>query len=283
MSVKLNVKQGTLEWLSLRQNYITATDAAVIMKMSKWKTPYQLYHEKTGPVVESVKTPAMERGILLEPAARELLEIELNCELFPDVVVKDDWAMASLDGLSPCGTLAVEIKCPGPKDHSLALQGRIPDHYFPQVQHQLYVTELDSMYYYSFDGIDGVLIKVDRDQKFIENMISMELDFYRRLQRKNPPDLETDDFEIRTDSDWAETSERWMASKKRLEQAQEEEALLKDKLLKLAGRSNARGAGISVCQVTRKGPIDYSAIPELKGLDLEKYRKPETTYAKIIA
>jgi len=109
----------------------------------------------------------MREGLRLEPIARELFAIQNGIEMFPRVVV-NDWAMASLDGMSECGKYIVEIKCPGEKDHLLALQGKIPEHYYPQLQHQLYVTGLQSIFYYSFDGTDGVTIVVKRDDAYIE-------------------------------------------------------------------------------------------------------------------
>ena len=48
---------------------------------------------------------------------------------------------------------------------------------------------------------------------------------------------------------------------------------LRKQLIFLSGESNSRGSGISLCQVVRKGNVDYAKIPELKGIDLEKYRK----------
>lgn len=280
MSAVLNIEQGTYEWLEMRKNYITATDAVVIMGYSKWKTPYQLFMEKTGPVVDTPKNAAMKRGIFLEPIARELFEVKINYKLTPKVVIKD-WAMASLDGISDDGRVMVEIKCAGPRDHAIALDGRVPEHYYPQLQHQMYVTDLDKMFYFSFDGDDGVVVPVIRDQNFIDKMVAQELDFYGRLKSGTPPEIGPDDFVYRDDEEWRIAAQQWIVSKANLERAIEDEKHWKTELSKLAGSSNAKGCGISLSQLVRKGAVDYGKIPELKNVDLEKYRKTSSSFARI--
>lgn len=39
------------------------------------------------------------------------------------------------------------------------------------------------------------------------------------------------------------------------------------------GQSNTKGAGVRICRMVSKGNVDYKAIPELKNVDLKKYRK----------
>lgn len=43
-----------------RQKYIGSSDAAAILRVSKWKTPFQLYQEKIGEFVEEI-TPAKQK------------------------------------------------------------------------------------------------------------------------------------------------------------------------------------------------------------------------------
>ena len=56
---------------------------------------------------------------------------------------------------------------------------------------------------------------------------------------------------------------------------------MKKKMLDLSKERSCHGNGIRLSKVEKKGFIDYDAIPELKEVDLEKYRKPSTTYWKI--
>jgi putative phage-type endonuclease len=272
--------QGSVEWLDLRKKHITGTDAVIIMNASHWKTKVQLYHEKISPEHKTFTNATMQRGIDLEPIARGLFSIKTGIEVYPHVIIKE-WAMASLDGISADSETIVEIKCPGEKDHAIALSGKVPDHYFPQLQHQMYVAGVQSMYYFSFDGADGVIVEVARDDAYIEKMIEEELKFYECLQKKSPPEPEPDDYVERDDDLWKQAVDEWIAVKCNLTNYERQEEQLRKKLIFLAGESNAKGAGISLCQVNRKGNIDYAKIPELKNIDLEKYRKETSSSWRI--
>lgn len=269
-------QQGTLEWLQMRQNHITATDASVILGVNPWKTPLQLYKEKTSPPIMKPLNSAMQRGVDLEPVARELFCLKTGQKFQPRVIV-NDWAMASLDGLNDDGTVAVEIKCPGEKDHALAMSGKIPEYYYPQLQHQMYVTALNSVFYFSFDGIDGIAVQVFRDDEYIKKMVKEELKFYKRLKENDPPEPTDRDYIVKDDDEWKKLTESYRAISEKKKQLEFEEEEIKKKLVSLCGNVNSKGAGICLSQVTRKGNVDYASIPELKNIDLDKYRKSSTT------
>lgn len=177
------LEQGTYEWLTFRRSHVCASDAPAIMGLSPYKTKQQLMDEKLR-YYEQHCNPYMQRGKDLEPVALEKFQEETNLIMFPMVGVHDsiDWMAASFDGVSICRKYIVEIKCPGKKDHALAMQGKVPEKYYPQVQHQICVSDVDFAYYYSFDGENGVTIKVERDNEFIEKMVDMEREFWDTLQ-----------------------------------------------------------------------------------------------------
>ena len=160
--------QQTEEWLEFRKNKIGASDAPVIMEVSPWNTPYELWLEKIGQKKNSKATKPQERGLLLEDIALAHFTLETGISMQKDVILHPslNWMMASLDGISEKKDFAVEIKCPGKVDHAQALSGKIPDKYFPQLQHQLEVTGLEMIYYFSFDGLDGILLKHYRMTRF---------------------------------------------------------------------------------------------------------------------
>jgi putative phage-type endonuclease len=243
------------------------------MGFSKWKTKLELYHDKINENTANFVNDRMKRGNDLEPMARELFCIQNALEVSPRVVIKD-WAMASLDGMSECGNYIVEIKCPGEKDHATALAGKVPDHYYPQIQHQLYVTGLEWAFYYSFDGIDGVTIYVPRNEEYIEKMVQEEQKFFACLESKTPPELSESDYKERDDDLWKQCAFRWKSVSEEIKYLEKEQEELRNHLLFLSGESNTKGCGISLCKVQRKGNIEYSKVDELKGVDLEKYRKP---------
>lgn len=276
----LPIEQGSSEWHVLRKTKITATDAPVIMGASHWKTRIQLYNEKKSNNAPMPPNERMQRGIDLEPIARDLFILKTGVVVKPAVAVLD-WAMASLDGMSDNRKCILEIKCPGEKDHAIALQGKVPDHYYPQLQHQMYVMGVDEAYYFSFDGTDGDPITVKRDDEYIEKMIIEEKKFYDCLLNNTPPEPSDGDYIERNDDIWEKCASQWIAVNQSLKQIEKEEEELRKQLIFLSGESNTRGAGINLCQIQRKGNVDYSKIPELKNVNLDNYRKSSTSSWRI--
>lgn len=264
--------QGTPEWHALRKTKITATDSAIIMGVNPWKTRTQLYYEKLSNEPPMAPNARMQRGIDLEPVARDLFILQYGIHVEPKVVIKD-WAMASLDGIDETGKYVIEIKCPGEKDHAIAFSGKVPDHYYPQLQHQMYVCDVEEMYYFSFDGVDGVTVRVKRDDEYISKMVEEEKKFYDCLINKTPPEPLESDYIERNDPLWASYASHWAEVNSQIKDLEKIEEELRKELIFISGESNSKGAGISLCQVERKGNVDYTKIPELKGVDLDKYRK----------
>jgi putative phage-type endonuclease len=269
------LEQGSQEWLDFRRDKITATDATIIMGASHWKTRIQLYHEKKDPNYVSFKNDRMQRGIELEPMARDLFCAKTGHKMIPKVIVKD-WAMASLDGINQWNEV-LEIKCPGDKDHQIALSGKVPDHYYPQLQHQMWVCNSEMAFYFSFDGFDGVTVELKRDEEYIEKMIAEEFKFYTCLKENTPPEPEEGDYIERNDDLWEQCASRWQSVNSAIKELEKEEEDLRKQLIFLSGESNTKGGGISLCQVVRRGNIDYSKIACLKTIDMEPYRKSPIT------
>ncbi len=176
---EIEIEQGSAEWLELRRTKITSTDAAVILGANPWKTIEKLKEEKFG-VKDDYKNAAMQRGQDLEPVARKLYEDLYSIKLMPKVFVRD-FAMASVDGICEKNEHLIEIKCPLEKNCKKAISEKIPPYYFAQMQHQLYVLALDMMYYFVYDGFFGYRQEVKRDEKYIENMVQKEREFYSSL------------------------------------------------------------------------------------------------------
>lgn len=273
----LNMQQGCAEWHDLRKTKITATDCPIIMGESHWKTRVQLYHEKISDEYNHFISDRMQRGIDLEPIARDLFNIQTGFLLIPRVVI-NDWAMASLDGMSEDGKTILEIKCPGQQDHELALDGKVPKHYYGQLQHQMYVCNVQNMYYFSFDGTDGVTVIVKRDDHYIDRMIVEEKKFYECIIKKITPEPQENDYIEREDDLWKQCALQWMSINNSLKELEKKEQEIRNQLIFLSGESNTKGAGISLCHVKRKGNVDYqSMIKKLHVSEdiIKEFRKPE--------
>ncbi len=275
-TIKIDLEQGSEEWLDMRRTKITSTDAAVIVGANPFRSLAQLYQDKISGNKQEITAP-MQRGLDLEPLARDAFCIDTGLDMTPGVFVKG-FAMASLDGITRDGKIAVEIKCPGERNHMIAALGQVPPIYYPQLQHIMYVVGLDSIYYYSFAGEEGVNIVVHRDNDYISKMVEKEIEFYNSLTSKTPP---ADKYIERDDDLWKHVAERYtMISQKRKELEKEEEEL-KTQLISMSDAKNCRGYGVSVSSYKRKGSVQYDKIPELQSIDLDKYRSEEKTMYRV--
>ena len=275
-------QQGSPAWLAHRKNHLGASDASGYMGLSPWTTPFQLWSEKVGLQSAPEENYAMRRGTEMEPLARSAFEREYNVRVFPSVRYHETekYLMASLDGLSLDEKTAVEIKCPGDKAHTMALNGKVPDYYMPQLQQQLAVLSLPMLLYYSFDGYSGVVIEVHRDEEFIDNLLKQAKEFWRRVKEFDPPPYMNRDYLIKDSHIWVEIGNRLYDIEKRkrelkgeLETLNLERDTLKEELISDSGSRSCRYDGITLSRSFPKGRIDYKSIPEIQDMDTEVYRE----------
>lgn len=269
------MKQRTDEWLEYRRSRIGSSDAPIIMGVSPWRTPHQLWLDKLmGKELEI--TPAMQRGIDLEDDARKLFELMTGLIVAPTVIECEErpWQIASLDGMTFEKDAIVEIKCTGKNNHVIAQNGKVPEHYYPQLQHQLAVTGLQMVYYFSFDGENGVIVKVERNEEYIANLIVKELEFYLLLVDSEPPPIGPKDMQEIDDPKWKIVVEEYIELTQQLKTCEKREEELKDQLIHLSKGNSVIGSGLRLAKFIQKGKVDYEKIPQLQDIDLNQYRKP---------
>lgn len=278
--------QGSDEWKKIRKNYIGASDAPIIMGVSPHKTLYQLWLDKLGLSKEEEKNSAMQRGNDLEPIARDKFENITGIKMIAEVRIHSSipFMMASMDGIglekikngndyifTEC---AVEIKCPGNIDHLYAKDGSVPKKYIPQLQHQMEVCDLDRIFYFSFDGKNGIVLEIDRDQDYINKMIVKQKEFWDCVLNFEPPAFTSKDYQSRDDTEWRLYAQQYTQADQTVKTAEDIRDRAKKELIRLSGNSSCQGAGLKLSRIVRKGNISYPEIPELLNVDLEKYRKP---------
>jgi len=202
MKISNNLKQGSKEWLKFRETGLGASDAPIIMGESPWKTPFELWAEKTKLLKPEephiMAAVAMKRGTDLEPKARELYIQQTGKKVsIPNVEHPVyPFIRASLDGLSEDGLVILEIKTPGKADLIEASKGKVPKKYYWQLMQQLLLvpkaTHLD---YVTFDGKETIYItKVERNKKDEEKLLKALLHFWTLVEKKVPPPVNYDDM-----------------------------------------------------------------------------------------
>lgn len=228
----------------------------------------------------------------------EFLHQEVLChgdqQSFVDMTIAfDDMELRA--GCTPDGLLALdgllEVKCP------YGIRNQVPDaaaylakapEYIDQVQWQMLVTGRSwcAFAVWTTQGIDCLTINADNEHQ--ERLIAVAADFQRDLDailadpEKQKPYLtdkksKKDDAIERSDADYAAAAEAYRLAHARLEFAQAAADEAKQALIDMTEGLNVKGCGVSIIHSTRAGAVDYKLIPELKGIDLDQYRKAPTT------
>jgi predicted transcriptional regulator len=131
-----------------------------------------------------------------------------------------------------------------------------------------------------FDG-EGVAIPVSRDEKFIKTLISQEMAFFSSLINFQSPEPSDRDWVELYDSEALEKATKYKFLDARIKECQREMDEIKQEILKKVKSPRMSVNGVKIQKIFRSGNIDYKAIPELKNINLEIYRKPSSEYWKI--
>lgn len=270
----IQLTQGSQAWLDYRRTMRNASETAAVLGVSPWCTPYQLWLLKTGRA-ENPTNVAMQRGTDLEPAARLAYEAETGNIMQP-LVLQDGLYSASLDGMTLEGDLIVEIKCPyRGQDSALWREvkaGYVPDHYAAQIQHQMMVSGATLAHLYVFDGAQGLLRPVAPIDHAVQRIRDGWDQFQIYLDTDTPPPLTDADTVQREDAEWVAAATAFSAAKLAADLADDVVAKAREALVALAQHPKESGGGVSVTRFWKQGSISYAKVPELKGIELDKYR-----------
>lgn len=253
------------QWLAWRRTGLGASDAPIIMEVSPWTTPFELWENKVFGATKS-DNAAMKRGRDLEEEARQCFERHLNTIVFPRNVSHPDhdWLRSSLDGLDLDEQIMVEIKVPNKDDHFVAVNKKVPDKYVPQCQHQLQtMPHLKGMYYFSYDPYskNGVVVEVARNDSYITHeLFPKEKQFWDLVINQDPPELTArDKVSMEKNERWKQLSEKWKSLTKTIRDWKAQEESLREELIALSNERSSFGNEISVSKSICKGSIDYRA------------------------
>ena len=163
-------EQRSQEWLDLRENMITASDAASAIGESRYESE-DAFVKKKVLRTKWAGNAATEHGTRLEPFVRDLYDAKYNRKSHEIGLVQHreyPWLGASPDGVTEDGIL-VEIKCP----LSRKIEAKVPKHYWPQVQLQLEITDLEECDFVQYrpaknesSEAEFVVVRVQRDREW---------------------------------------------------------------------------------------------------------------------
>jgi putative phage-type endonuclease len=214
----VSAPQGSDQWLELRKQGITATDMAVIMGVSPWKTRYQLFCEKAGLVEPEPVGDAAHRGLILEDAVATWWESQHEGKKLRRsngiLRVKDvPWAMCSIDRMVQGEDHIVEIKT----SSSPLWRIGIPEFVQVQCQWQLFVSGFSEMTVAALLG--GLVFR----EETIRADIGLQTEMFRKaeafreaLAKGTPPELDGRDSDVLAKVSPQETEE-WIQADEGME------------------------------------------------------------------
>jgi putative phage-type endonuclease len=274
MSTIVNLVQGSAEWLGYRRSMRNASEAAAVLGISPWVTPYQLWLLKTGRKEQAVNA-AMLNGTALEPEARSAYELETGHVMQPLVMQDGDYS-ASLDGITLQGDLIVEIKCPmRGADSALwreVSDGQAAAYYSAQIQHQLMVSGAARAHLWVFDGSQGLLLAIERDDAAMAAIREAWDAFWQFIVKDTPPPLSDSDTMQRVDEPWLRAAEAYGRAKRAAQLADGALEDARQRLIGLTAHPREEGGGVSVTRYWKAGTVDYKKIVCVHDVDVAAYR-----------
>lgn len=189
----------TLEQKEQRSKGIGGSDAAVVVGLSPFKSPYQLALEKRGEAPpDEEETLAMKFGALLEePLVQHYCDVTGRDVRRQPIAFHDRYPfmLANIDRQilkDSRGPGILEVKTTNDwTGRSIHGVEDIPDHYYIQAQHYLAVYDYAWASFAILIGTQRfVWFDVERHDGVIEELIKQEADFWERVQTGNLPPID---------------------------------------------------------------------------------------------
>ena len=203
MSFKILTSTNNLpyeDWLEYRKLGIGGSDASVVCGISRYKSPVELWMEKTNQMQGHEAGEASYWGTILESIVRNEftkrtgMEVKQLGQILQSV--EHPFMLANLDGVCEhpdYGPCIFEAKTAS-ADKAGEWDDAIPDEFLLQIQHYMAVTGYKGTYIAVLIG--GNTFKwrfVERDEELISMLINLEADFWEHVQNMTPPPLDGSD------------------------------------------------------------------------------------------
>ncbi len=187
---------GKLEWLKERQCGIGGSDVGAILGVNKYKTPFDVYLEKTEPITEvKEQSESAYFGDIFEDIVAREFEKRTGKKVrrdrkhykhneYPFMVANIDRRVVGENAILECKTANQYLLKEWEDDE-------IPASYLLQVQHYLFVTGAELGYIAALIGGQKFIWKeVPRDEELIQMIIEEEKNFWKMVEDKTPPSLD---------------------------------------------------------------------------------------------
>lgn len=288
------------EWLKLRSQYIGGSDAAAVVGLNAYASPYSLWAEKTGKVSGFAGNLATEVGTYLE---------EFVAQKFAQVTGKKvrkcnqsflnsqyPFAIANIDREIVGEDAGLEIKTTDTLNMGKFKGGEYPANYYAQMVHYMAVTGKQRWYLAVMIGNkEFKWFVLERDEAEIAALMGAEAAFWELVKKDIPPAVDGTQAtsealkDIYADSDdsvadlysYASDLKRYMELKKQIKELETMADELANKVKEFMGSSGGGecdGFKVSWKSQTRKTFDAKKFAKENPDIDLSGYYK--TTNAR---
>ena len=184
------------DWLKERRYSIGGSDAAAVMGLSKWSTPYTLFLDKLGILEAKEENEAMRQGRDLEAyVAERFAEATGKRVRRENAILRNEdypFAHADVDRLVVGERAGLECKTTSTLDVRKFRDVEFPEQYYAQCVHYLAVTGLDRWYLAVLVlGREFHVYTLERDEDEIKALMDTERDFWENhVKTETPPPVD---------------------------------------------------------------------------------------------
>lgn len=180
------------EWKELRSHYIGGSDAAAVVGLNAFSSPYALWAEKTGKVPGFSGNLATEVGTYLEEFVAQKFAAETGKKVRKSnqSFFNSDypWAIANIDREIVGEDAGLEIKTTSELNTKKFKGGEYPANYYCQCVHYLAMTGKQRWYLAVLIGNrDFRWFTIERDEAEIAALMAAEADFWEQVKNNTPP------------------------------------------------------------------------------------------------
>ena len=180
------------EWLKLRSQYIGGSDAAAVVGLNAYVSPYSLWAEKTGRLSGFAGNLATEVGTFLEEFVAQKFAQETGKKVRKHnqsfLNSQYPFAIANIDREVVGEDAGLEIKTTDSMNMKKFKGGEFPANYYCQCMHYMAVTGKKRWYLAVLIGNkEFKWFTIERDEDEINALMTAESDFWELVKKDIPP------------------------------------------------------------------------------------------------
>ena len=180
------------EWLEIRKNYIGGSDAAAVVGLNSFSSPYTVWADKLGKLPPKEDNEAMRLGRDLEDyvAKRFTEQTGKKVRRKNFILWNSDYpfAHANVDRLIVGENAGLECKTTSALNLKSFKNGEFPENYYVQCMHYMAVTGYKKWYLAVLIlGKEFKVFEIERDEDEIKALMKAEREFWTCVENGEPP------------------------------------------------------------------------------------------------